>query len=77
MFGIWPGMGDEGGNVSETMQTKVDTEIRKIVEVANKKAQEILKKEKIKLDKVAKALLDKETLDTDEFEKIVGHKKSV
>ena len=27
-------------------------------------------------DKVAKALLEKETLDTDEFEKIAGKKKS-
>ena len=35
----------------------------------------MLKKNKTKLDKVAKALLEKETLDTDEFEKLVGKKK--
>jgi ATP-dependent Zn protease len=35
----------------------------------------ILRKNKTQLDKVAKALLEKETLDTDEFESIVGKKK--
>ncbi|MFH0937500.1 MAG: ATP-dependent zinc metalloprotease FtsH [Candidatus Daviesbacteria bacterium] len=75
MFGMWPGMPEEGSGVSETMQTKVDSEIKKIVDESYKIAQAILKKEKVKLDKVAKALLEKETLDTDEFESIVGKKK--
>ena len=41
-----------------------------------KAAQIILRKQRTKLDKVAKALLEKETLDTEEFEKIAGKKKS-
>ncbi|MDO8570349.1 MAG: ATP-dependent zinc metalloprotease FtsH [Candidatus Daviesbacteria bacterium] len=73
-FGIWPGAG-EGNQISETMQTKIDAEIKKILDSSYKKAQIILKAQKLKLDKVAKALLEKETLDTDEFEKIVGKKK--
>ncbi|MBI2334485.1 hypothetical protein HYU96_01670 [Candidatus Daviesbacteria bacterium] len=75
MFGMWP-MGDEGG-ASQTMQTGIDKEVKKIIDVCYKDAQKILKAEKTKLDKVAKALLEKETLDTDEFEKLVGKKKSI
>jgi cell division protease FtsH len=77
MIGAWPGSMDEGSGISETMQTKVDSEIRKIIEEAYKQAEDILKKNKEKLDKVAKALLEKETLDGDEFEKLVGKKKSI
>lgn len=76
VFGLWqPDMG-EGSNVSEAMQAKVDTEINKILDTAHKQALSILRSNKVKLDKVAKALLEKETLESDEFEKIVGKKKS-
>ncbi len=77
VFGLWNRMPEEGAAVSETMQTKIDAEIKKIIDTAHKQAQVILKNNKLKLDKVAKALLEKETLDTDEFEAIVGKKKSV
>ncbi|MBI4036601.1 ATP-dependent zinc metalloprotease FtsH [Candidatus Daviesbacteria bacterium] len=76
MFGLWPTMGEEGGGVSQTMQTKIDMEVKKIIDSCYKQAQEILHKNKAKLDKVAKALLGKETLDTDEFEKLIGKKKT-
>jgi cell division protease FtsH len=67
---------EEGASVSEALQSKIDIEISKIIDQAYKEAKEILTKNKSKLDKTAKALLDKETLDTDEFEKIVGKKKT-
>ena len=76
MFGLWSRMPEEGGSISESMMTKVDTEVKNILDAANKQAIEILKKNKVKLDKVAKALLEKETLDTDEFEKLIGKKKT-
>lgn len=75
-FGLWGRIGEEGSGVSESMQTKIDEEIKRIIDNAHYQAQQILKKNKAKLDKVAKALLEKETLDTDEFESIVGKKKS-
>ena len=59
------------------MQNKVDVEVKKIIDLAYKQAQTILKKNRAPLDKVAKELLDKETLDTPEFEKIVGKKKKI
>ncbi len=71
-FGMWQ---REGSEISESMQSKIDTEIKKIMDEAYTQALAILRKNKTPLDKVAKALLDKETLDTDEFEKIVGKKK--
>lgn len=70
------GYRDESMNVSEALQAKIDSEISKIIETAYKQAKDILIKNKIKLDKTAKALLEKETLDTEEFERIVGKKKS-
>ena len=73
MFGIW--RGDEGGEMSPKLHDTVDTEIRKIIDVAFKNAQLILRKQRVKLDNVAKELLEKETLESEEFEKIVGKKK--
>jgi cell division protease FtsH len=72
-FGMWQ-RGD-GAVISEAMQAKIDGEIKKIMDEAYSQALVLLKKNKTHLDKVAKALLEKETLDTDEFEKIVGKKK--
>ena len=75
LFGFW--RGDEGGNLSPKMHDAVDTEVKKIMDTAFRNAQALLRKQKIKLDKVAKELLVKETLESDEFEKIVGKKKRV
>lgn len=74
-FSMWPGADNE--NLSEGMQSRVDIEIKKIIDLAYKQAQTILKKNRTPLDKVAKELLDKETLDTPEFEKIVGKKRKI
>ncbi len=75
MFGIWRGMG-EGSDLSPKLHDAVDTEVRNIMDTCYKNAQFLLKKHKLKLDKVAKELLEKETLDTDEFEKLVGKKQT-
>ncbi len=75
VFGLWA-REEEGNGMSETMQTKVDSEVKKILDQSYKEAVALIKKNKAKLDKVAKALLDKETLETDDFEKIVGKKKT-
>ncbi len=75
MFGIWKGL-EEGTEMSPELHNTVDREVKKIMELAFKQAQALLKKHKIKLDKVAENLLEKETLESDEFEKIVGKKVS-
>src|SRR3990170_3812215 len=64
----------EPAQISPAMQEKVDKEISKILETAYSEALVIVRKEKKVMDKVVEALLKKETLDKDEFEKIVGKK---
>jgi cell division protease FtsH len=66
----------EPAQISPAMQEKVDNEIKKIVDNAYKKAILVVKKEKKVLDAVVEKLLVKETLDRDEFEKIVGKKET-
>jgi cell division protease FtsH len=66
----------EPSSISQAMQEKVDNEVQKIIDERYKEAVRILKGEKKVLDKVSEALLKNETLDRDEFEKIVGDKKT-
>jgi cell division protease FtsH len=64
----------EPAHVSPAMQEKVDNEVKGIVDKCYKAAEEVLGKNKKTLEAVAKGLLKKETLDRDDFEKIVGRK---
>jgi cell division protease FtsH len=64
----------EPAQISPAMQEKVDGEIKQIVDEAFKKAKEIVKERKKQLDETAEKLLEQETLDREEFEKIVGKK---
>ncbi len=56
------------------MQEKVDAEIKRIVDSSYKEAVILVRKNRIKLDKVAEELLQFETLDREQFEKVVGKK---
>ena len=62
--------------LSQEVMGKIDAEIKKIITVAYNKAIEIVKSNKNLMDKVAEALIKKESLDQDEFERIVGIKLS-
>ncbi|MDZ4229207.1 MAG: cell division protein FtsH, partial [Patescibacteria group bacterium] len=64
----------EPEQVSEALKAKVDNEVAKIVDGCQKKAEEILKKHKHKLDMVAEALLKKETLEAEDFNAIMKAK---
>jgi cell division protease FtsH len=66
----------EGPTISPAMQEKVDNEIKKIIDSCYKEATVIIIKHHLKLDKVVEILMKKETIDKDEFEKIVGKKES-
>ncbi len=61
----------EPTQVSPGMQAKIDEEVKKIVETAYEKAESILLKNRAKLDKIAKALLEKETLEEEEFAQLM------
>lgn len=67
----------EPSPVSPSMQEKIDTEVKRIIDTAYKNALVIVKKYKKTVDIVAEALLKEETIDRDAFEKLVGAKPSV
>lgn len=77
------GMGDfgqmewyEGAKNSPAFMEKIDTEVKKILDAGYKAAVKLVREKRKTLDKVSDALIVKETLDRDDFEKIVGEKKS-
>ena len=67
----------ESSQISEEMQSKIDVEIRRIMDQAYAQAQKLLKANRSKLDAVAEVLLQKETLEGDEFQTLVSGKKPV
>ncbi len=60
--------------LSQEVMSKIDAEIKKIITVAYNQAVAIVKSKKNLMDKVADVLIKKESIDQDEFEKIVGKK---
>jgi len=65
----------EPTRLSDEMQAKVDEEIKKVITESGKLAQEILIKNRKKLDKIAEELVKNETIDGEDFEKLIGVKK--
>jgi cell division protease FtsH len=66
----------EPTRLSGKMQSAVDQEIKGMVQWAAERARTLLKKNRAALDRVAQKLVDQETLDTDEFESIIGEVKA-
>ena len=82
-FGPQSGLGEFGQlewyeppQVSPAMQERVDMEIKRIMDACFKEAVAIVKKQRKILDNVAEKLLVKETLEREDFERIVGEKSS-
>lgn len=67
----------EHAEVSDEMASKIDKEVQRLTDVGYKKAILILKKLRSKLDILAEELLKKETIESEEFERIIGPKKSL
>ncbi len=59
-------------NYSEETAAAIDEETNKIIVASHNKATEILKKNKAKLELIAKTLIDKETIEGEDFEKLMG-----
>jgi len=66
----------EQRNYSESVAEKIDKEVEGIIKNAEKRAAEIVTKKKDMLAKIAKTLIEKETIEREEFEKIIGNGKS-
>ncbi len=65
------GGGVEGSEQSSETSAAIDEEVKKIIEGSRKKAEEILKKHRAALDAIAAYLLDKETVEREDFEKLL------
>jgi cell division protease FtsH len=65
----------ESAKNSDSMLEKIDNEVKKIIDAGYKAAVKLIKEKRKLLDAVSVALLKTETLDRDDFEKIVGSKK--
>lgn len=68
---IMMGMSSEN-NYSEAVAEKIDKEIEAILRGGEKQATEIVARRKDMLAKIAKTLIEKETIEREEFEKIIG-----
>jgi len=66
----------EGSQISPAFAEKVDREVSKIIDSCYRRAVALLKKERKNLGKIVSLLMSKETIDKDDFEKIVGKKSS-
>jgi len=62
-------------NYSEEIAKKIDEEVFQFIENAQKTAETILKKKRKILDKIAQTLIEKETIEKEEFEKIIKEGK--
>jgi len=65
----------EERDYSEKTAQEIDKEVSKLIKNAQKKAENILRKKKKTLEKIAKALIKKETLEKEELEKLVKRAK--
>jgi len=66
----------EQRNYSEKVASQIDKEVEKFIKDAENQAKKILAKKKGLLEKIARTLIEKETIEKEEFEKLIGVKKS-
>jgi len=66
----------EQRNYSEKIAERIDEEVDIIIKGAQKQAEQILLKQKLLLDKVAINLIEKETIEREDYEKLIGAKSS-
>ena len=65
----------EAPNISPDMAAKIDTQVKRLTDEGYHSALAVLKKLRKKLDVLAKELLIKETIESEEFARIIGPKK--
>lgn len=72
MFGIWKNPFDDDPKYSQEVMSKIDAEVKKIVDDCFESAKEILGEQREKLDILATKLLEVETLDGDDYRALLG-----
>ncbi|MDO8436132.1 MAG: AAA family ATPase [bacterium] len=66
----------EARNYSEKVASQIDKEVEKFIREGENRAAKILTKKKNLLEKIAKTLIEKETIEREEFEKLMGIAKT-
>jgi cell division protease FtsH len=66
----------EQSDISPEMAAKIDAEVKKIADAAYKNATAVVSKLRKKLDLLAEELIKKETIESDDFIKLIGVKKN-
>ena len=61
----------EQRNYSEKVAAEIDQEVSNFIKNARAAAERVLKRKRVLLDKIAQALFEKETIEREEFEKII------
>ena len=61
----------EHRNYSEEIASKIDKEVTRLINNAQKTAKKILSLNKEKLEKIARELIEKETIEQKEFNKLI------
>ena len=61
-------------NYSEKIASEIDSEVAKFISEAESVTREMLTKKRNILDKIAKTLVEKETIEKEEFERLIGEK---
>ena len=61
----------EQRNYSEKVAARIDREVESIIKTAEKKANQVLAKKERTLDKIARTLIEKETIEREEFESLI------
>ena len=69
---IFLGGESESRNYSESMAERIDKEVEGIILKAQEETERILNENRKILDKIAKTLIKKETIEREEFEKLIG-----
>ncbi len=64
----------EQRNYSEIVAAKIDKEVETIIRISEQRAKAIVTTKKAMLAKIAKTLIDKEIIEREDFEKIIGIK---
>lgn len=67
----------EQSEISDEMAAKIDEEVKNITDTAYKQALAVLKRHRKKLDTIAEELMKKETIESDDFVKLIGPKKNL
>ena len=64
----------EQKNYSEQTALEIDKEVSRLIEDARQTAEKILRQKRELLEKIARVLIEKETIEREDFEKLIGKK---